>query len=1436
MITIKYRSIFLYLFFNLLVLPAVNIQAVVVWNAVAAPDVIDDDLIINGNVQLKLGSNIIRAQTQDVNVSVISNSQVRGNDAGPSQLYVCAAAGRTVHFTLDSFDLAFVGSSDANQTPLLIIFGDFGTTRFTLRGNRTISFTKTMSSGGTQAYLHMEIPAGVIQPTLIFEREMPEVNPSGHATLAIGEESLLSYLSRMAVPFAADQAQIIFNGTNGNANPGRLVMDIADTGAFIIAGSLTTQMTKTLITLADIDRTTAAGMNALMRTINTDLNNNVQSSLLVTNRNETFFDLLVDPFKNLGAALDATNFKGSFSGVRYGFVLGANGEISIEEESYLDYVGLSNNNCPPQGVDNPLIKSRNASAFFVDGNLNPLSTPAKINMAELSGLFFRSGVNSNNEIRELSHDHPFTVQPLLQTPDSPGNFVFDVEGLLTICGSNVGNLQQSKIELLSLEVDPTGGPLFLDGSELNFPIRTGETDCGIFLAYNKAAFMINNCFTIIDASLVHSDVNHRVCEKDDINSEPTYVGGEFFRLHCFVDRPKIAFCNSRFLIHTDVAFTGLDLLVSDKKDPLTDMCESNTSKFVFFSNGRCVDQGTGRQFNLGTLIGSKGCDDCTIVSPDAHLDIIPHGSCANDVSSLLNQLILTTSFNTTDMNPCIDDRDIEGQNSIHSIFLGHSSNISVGFDITCTSTVGVTPSRLLVCGNFFAFETRGGKFGRPDLGGITGEGVILVDFNGKLAIDPNARMSVALSVLKRTNGQVCWPKNQALFGCRVGVTDWCLDLAQTMTLVKADECFSDYTLNWRLACKDCENFVPYELESVNLCECPAVTQQNLEPLPIIAGEVSQLQIQGSRLGDQAHVVVDGGFVRELVFQKGNSAGDAPTGVVIVRNEARVGLNTAHRNVDSVEAQIVLGANGVTIIADGSGTIILNEDVIVTNVCSILKGPNFTSMTQTVTGDILRIDSDLPHEFRIKSGAVLDLRTFGEGDAIEFCGQVSVILEPGAQIIMNGVRMRFVDATCMICEPLPKSLKIFDSIPLGPINNALSPLASTPSSMPHNQFAPLTGHGVGLANTDPFRVKLLGNGRIELAERSCFFVPRFTYLGIETLFKEVLSVPNAPLCCTMQTVTCQDMVTSITVSVQDSGLFAIGDNDTDGGSIQIGNTQSRAGHSVNFTLEMFGHDARFIIKPEGFLGFAVGIVDKRTEFPDGWLVDTLFDVSSITVTVIDGVFRHDRIFTGSSVNASLWAIGRTSTTAPLYTLGLEPTPIAGNERLTNANIQGGGNLALISSSSVAGNPGAISPIVQSDDNLVDVGGGVDHPRLRVGILNSANLLPDPSPIAVGPDAYFNYLMAKNFLDTDNTPIEALGKAMAAFSVPSFDEVRSPLRVGWVFADRIGRADMLDLADAFGGTMDDRRQRAADVGAVGPQVDLNGPVFLPSGRLAFAQQLE
>lgn len=552
---------------------------------------------------------------------------------------------------------------------------------------------------------------------------------------------------------------------------------------------------------------------------------------------------------------------------------------------------------------------------------------------------------------------------------------------------------------------------------------------------------------------------------------------------------------------------------------------------------------------------------------------------------------------------------------------------------------------------------------------------------------------------------------------------------------------------------------------------------------------------------------------------GNQSAEAPTGVFILQNDARIGLGSAHRNVDSLQASVKMGINGVTIIANGDGHVTLNEDICIDNICAILKGPDFEE------SNVLRFTSECCRELRVKKTGTLDLRSFDFG-VVEFGGKIKLILEPGAKVLLNGGTLRMADNACIVVDPFVKAEETFAKIPLGALDDTLSPTTSTPSSDPHNQFAPLTGHGQGLKNTDDFRVKFIGIGTILLTECSCITIQREAFAGVETLFEFDEN----------DSTTCQIQRTDLTIQIEDSAEFDIGGAccpENAGGSFQIGNTENHIGHSVNCRLILAGNNAKFRIRKQGFFGVDVGIVDKRSQIPNEWLVDNMHNVVTFTLDLQDGVFIHDRIFDGDDSNASLFAIGQSGSIPPTYNWLLETKATEQEARTNNAAVLGGGNTVLITRD--AQRPGALRPIVRTDNDDVVVGddanGDVIHPRMNVSILSSSPLLDptSPSQISVDGSTLFDAIKTLNAESRNRCG----RKANAAPDKPEFRGERNNIRIGFVDRGQIARQTVYDIFDNGTVLPAGQRERAEKIGAVYGRIDKTKS---PPAPMLWASQIQ
>ena len=278
--------------------------------------------------------------------------------------------------------------------------------------------------------------------------------------VVIGANSLLTYAA--AAGDTTSTGAITF--CTANSNEGRFVLSVEDLGAFIVQGCTFATVTEECMT---VDLSAPSGglatwnVNPALCPLPPIAGPDPKFYLTVANSNATYPELLVDPFFTQDARM-APPFIGAFDGsLRYGVVIGANGVLNVGPDAYLDYVGLSNNLCPAVScspgancslIDELLltpncpctssgtagfIKLRNPSALIIDGwNFNTTAAPAAINLGVQSGIFFRSGIDVNGVVENPGHPFIYTIAPANETPGT-GEYVFDVEGPLTVTGSNV---------------------------------------------------------------------------------------------------------------------------------------------------------------------------------------------------------------------------------------------------------------------------------------------------------------------------------------------------------------------------------------------------------------------------------------------------------------------------------------------------------------------------------------------------------------------------------------------------------------------------------------------------------------------------------------------------------------------------------------------------------------------------------------------------------------------------------------------------------------------------------------------------------------------------------------------------------------------------------------------------------------------------------------
>lgn len=1237
-------------------------------------DVVDCDIDVQGMVELNMGIKVI-ANAADILITVTNGDAVITGPSTPyascvpPRLYLIVQNDHTITFSLAD-DLMFRGTiCDEIVLDLLVSVSGDGVVIFNIGDDQKVTFTSEPNSGVTHVFLVMhDVNAIGTAPELRFQR-MP--GPSA-SSVEFGPGCEMTFLAGPCEvgPVQPPEGTIVIDAANSSA--GRLNLRMDDNTAVITGAHFVSDVGIEYL-LSDINFLLQPDGFPTMR---------VQGSgPQIINGNTILTDYRFDPWCNDPLSTDTT---------RHGFIVDSNGSLDVADGSFLEYTGLANNDCPTPDIDPALlngqtvaevVKPRNPSAFIADHNrTNTAAANPQLRLLGTSAAYFRSGVDS---LGTVTID--FLVDPENLT-EGAGEIVLDVEGALDVCGT----VSDSKIEILSLSVDPTGGTVLVGGTgPPDFPTRNFNTDSnGDLTRYNKAAFFINGRLNLGMTTLVHTDVNHDVFEKDFEPSEPTYIGGDTFSLKlsdtCFGQRPKIVFGNSEFRVHSDVALAGVDLFVPNPFGA-PQGCDLfamfNTVEFTFYHSGRIVDVGGGRHMILGATIGSLSCAE-TVVDREAHLDVYQETEQSAPPAGS-HRLTLRTDVNDSTIDSAIPVMaDLSGQCLLHTLYINHASNISLGTQATvgttfdCTSTFALTTSpKLLIGGDFFSFETRGGSKGFPEASGITGEGGIFVQNNGCFSIEDFRRANISAMVVLIGDGTVNLPKRQVFFDSRIGITRFQVDLGTALDrlLVGPNQCISDLTLDWVSTQKDfAAGFVPYEIKQTpTICDCPVVTHANLINLPEVQGELDQLQIKRSRIADQAHFKVNGGFVRELVFLSGFDSAEAPVGFAVIENEGRLGIGSAHRNVDSVEATVKLGNNGLSLIPNGSGTVELNEDVLIDNVCHILTGTLFGLNEE----DRLLIRSNTRRKLIVKGTGVLDLSQFtSTQQVLEIGGEVRLVFEPGARLVLGGGILRFTDQSELELK------RIVD----------------------RNELA-----GTSLADNNDVRVVFAGTGSIVMQEAATAFIHQNAQLGIETL-------PD-----------CGVMDTNLTWTLRNQAKIFIGNSATPGGSFFVGNPETRNG-TVDFSIILDGIGTLLHIDRQGLLGWGVGMVDESSTVPNNWTVGALVETGTICLNIIEGAFDHNQILSGDDDRASLFAIND----GGFFSFLFDPV---------NSKIRGGGNLALISSTTTGINPTVLA--VTSPTLINDV---------APGIMASKFLLEDtnnPVMPAVGTG-----LQLFNFLQTISYPTQ------------------------------------------------------------------------------------
>jgi enterochelin esterase-like enzyme len=189
--------------------------------------------------------------------------------------------------------------------------------------------------------------------------------------------------------------------------------------------------------------------------------------------------------------------------------------------------------------------------------------------------------------------------------------------------------------------------------------------------------------------------------------------------------------------------------------------------------------------------------------------------------------------------------------------------------------------------------------------------------------------------------------------------------------------------------------------------------------------------------------------------------------------------------------------------------------------------------------------------------------------------------------------------------------------------------------------------------DTVRARLIGKGTVIIENDAQMIINKNAWVSIET-------APDL-------TVT----ETDIAIELKDRAQVLIGTDTTPGGSLQIGNSFSKAlifgnpslgNNTIRGSITINGPEALLNVGTQGFLGLGAGADGKAPDIPNKWGISSLTNVTNLLLDVNQGVFQHNQITSGQD-RASVLAIGPSD----LYTIKVDPS---------QAVIRGGANFVCL----------------------------------------------------------------------------------------------------------------------------------------------------------------
>lgn len=1020
----------------------------------------------------------------------------------------------------------------------------------------------------------------------------------------------------------------------------------------------------------------------------------------------------------------------NFSVPRSGVVVSDGGTIEIADAAYMIYVAAGYN-YNPLYVDGSIslgqiTKIRNPSALLMDGKRSYetniydesfLSNPSnvlpegdlqnlkpympKINLLGKSALYFMASrginslvnmfqigaVNSGGNANKLDYLVPSYRQPLSSI--GYGNVAFVNEGQAAIIGLNSG---KSILSVLSTEFNLSGGSLLpAKNTESIFPQRTFSLNSlnGTYNQYGKACLMFGDILLFSNASLLHTDLIHRVYPFNIVSeSEPTYIGGDHFAfidyyyekghpqsslLNAYLKRPKIILQNSDIVIanKTGACFAGVDLLYTTANRYDAD------SKFI--SSGDALNKSNILFLADGTddtkyfILGSE--NDGSVFKGDrldcsSHLDVMQYGDPLSVEAFKNVTLSLKSKENSSDVLENISFLDsISLKHPIATIYTSEFSNISIGGNYNSLENETAL-SKLTVDDKYINFATKGGFFKDIQLAAPSGSGIISVFEYGIFQYNNNSYGSINIPIKTNIspskyndfvnsnmikNPNIIIPLEIASMGFN-GIEGYS-NSSVAPEIISANDIKFSYVYDPKVVTS---GFVNSHNESTlrtfplhyraafelidpftgDVALKNSVSSNHIQNVPVIKGKLGLLTIKPSF--SMPLLRIDGGRIYEISFDTNYSdfhRDGSLAAAFILKNSGSISLGktTGKTGAD------ILGTRGVRIIVEDSGTIDLNSDIFCLSTnqfMSVDDNPSFITINSTEENKII-----------VPTGETFDLTGLNNGSIVSFTGKTALVMEAGSVLaIPKGVILQFNNSTSLEYES-GKETNV----------NDLS-------------FS-----------------YIVGEGSIVFNDSSELNIPRRAFVSISSLgtcnalFSDTEIAPVVGF----NNIVAGNLNTDINLSFNDEARFLIGNrNNLFGGSFEIGNRVNRLGASVSATISFDGNRTLWDLGKQGFLGCSAGIISKPDSQPNLWSIHQLYNVSNIEIALYRGVFQFNQIYSGADISSSLIAFGYSNGLpgSSMYTVGVYSARggeqgISGEDLFDTTNVsiallRGGSNLVVL----------------------------------------------------------------------------------------------------------------------------------------------------------------